>query len=131
MVLGDHGAGRSGPTSRDSRVQRRFRPGEEAANILDAASNPGGPPRRSSTQSIATDDQALALHSDVNFSRAPLRLLVLIDVVVVTALELARYPALTTEIFLVEDLETEYIYCDPCLVQFRHLDPLFENLFKA
>ncbi|GLJ32767.1 hypothetical protein SUGI_0659850 [Cryptomeria japonica] len=46
---------------------------EEAANILDAASNPGGPPWRSSTQSIATDDQALALHSDVNFSGAPLR----------------------------------------------------------
>ncbi|GLJ16924.1 hypothetical protein SUGI_0292260 [Cryptomeria japonica] len=45
---------------------------EEAANILDAASNPGGPPWRSSTQLIATDDQALALHSDVNFSGAPL-----------------------------------------------------------
>ncbi|GLJ28779.1 hypothetical protein SUGI_0567430 [Cryptomeria japonica] len=47
---------------------------EEAANILDAASNPGGPAWRSSTQSIATDDQALALHSDVNFSGAPLSL---------------------------------------------------------
>ncbi|GLJ13458.1 hypothetical protein SUGI_0212750 [Cryptomeria japonica] len=46
---------------------------EEAATILDAASNPGGPPWRSSTQSIATDDQALALHSDVNFSGAPLK----------------------------------------------------------
>ncbi|GLJ20709.1 hypothetical protein SUGI_0377300 [Cryptomeria japonica] len=128
---------------------------EEAANILDAASNPGDPPWRSSTQSIATDDQALALHFDVNFSGAPLsanwQALSLISKILANRIdlsredvgkgcaiwlynyrqELARYPALTTEIFLVQDLETEYIYCDPCLVQFWYLDPLFENLFKA